>query len=115
MPLSKENRVLLEVAIISYLTRIGQATSKDIYAHLKWRGFLALKGTKQVSMICLAFEKRGAIFSTITKVKDGLRVYKKKYWRINPNFHKDHPHQTMFSSRVRPSELEKIRKGRVKS
>ena len=63
MPLTKETKHLLELAIIGYLRTTGEATSKEIYNHLKLRGFLAIRGVKQVSMICLAFERKGVLLS----------------------------------------------------
>lgn len=97
MPLTQENRKLFEVAIITYLRRAVEATSKDIYCELKQRGFLAVRSIKQVSMICLGFERRGALLSRVVKVREQRRVYEKKAWRINPNFYEEHPNQGMFS------------------
>ena len=116
MPLSKENRHLLEVAIITYLKfEVDEATSKDIYHELKSSGFLAVKGTKQVSMICSSFKRRGALLSRVVKVKEKLRTYKKKLWRVNPNFYEEHPNQSMFSYSERFSgEIRSIRKRRMK-
>ena len=91
MPLTKENRLLFEIAIINYLRSTGEATSKDIYYELKQRGTLALRGPKQVSMICLGLERKGVLLSRVVRVRDKLRVYKKKSWRTNPNFYKEHP------------------------
>ena len=115
MPLSRENRKLLEVAIISYLRRCGEGTSRDIYYQLKKRGFLAVRSPKQVSMVCLGFEKRGVLFSRTVEVRDKLRIYKKKAWRLNPKFHEEHSRQSMFSLRITASELRQIIKGRMKS
>lgn len=115
MPLTQENRLLLEIAIISYLKRTEEATSKDIYYHLNKRGFLAVKSPKQVSMICLGFEKRGVLFSRTIEERDKLRIYKKKSWRINPKFHEEHPRQSMFSFRISASEFRRIKKGRMKA
>ncbi len=115
MPLTKENRLLLEIAIISYLRRTGEATSKDIYHQLKQRGFLAVRGVKQVSMICLGFERKGVLLSRVVKVRDGLRVFKKKSWKINPSFYKEHPRESMFSFPTTPTGLRKIRKRRMKA
>lgn len=115
MPLTKENRHLLEVAIMSYLKTTGETTSKDIYEHLKSRGFLALRGTKQVAMICLGFQKKGALLSRDVKVRDRLRIYKKKCWRVNPNFYEEHPNQSKFTFPPGTlGELRKIRKRRMK-
>lgn len=116
MPLTKENRHLLEVAIISYLRTSGEATSKDIYGHLKRRGFLAVRGVKQVAMICLGFERKGALLSRIVKVRDKLRIYKKKSWRINPNFYEKHPRESVFSSPPDTlGKLREIRKRRMRA
>lgn len=115
MPLSKENRKLLEVAIITYLRRTGEATSKDIYCQLKRRGFLAVRSPKQVSMICLGFERKGVLLSRVVKVREQRRVYEKKAWRINPNFYTEHPRQSIFSLPMTARELEKIRKRRMKA
>ena len=115
MPLSRENRLLLEIAIISYLKMIEEASSKDIYYQLKKRGFLALKSPKQVSMICLGFERKGVLFSRTIEEKEKLRKYKKKSWRINPKFYEEHPRQSMFSFQLTSKELEEIRKGRMKA
>ena len=115
MPLSKENRKLLEVAIISYLRRVGEATSKDIYYELKQRGFLAVRSTKQVSMICLGLERKGSLISRIDMVRDGFKIYKKKSWTINPNFYEEHPRQSMFSLPITARKLEEIRKRRMKA
>lgn len=116
MPLSKENRMLLERAIISYLRTFGEATSKEIYYELKERGFLAVKGVKQVSMICLGFERKGALLSRVVDVRDKLRIYKRKSWRINPNFYKEHPNQSMFSFPYKDrEEMKEIRKRRMKA
>ena len=115
MPLSKENRYLLEVAIMTYLKiDVKEATSKDIYHYLKWRGFLALRSTKQVSMICLSFEKKGAFFSRTVKVKEKRRTYEKKMWKINPNFYEEHPNESMLSFSSRFSGVRSIRKRRMK-
>ena len=115
MPLSKENRHLLEVAIIGYLRfGVGEATSRDIYHELKSNGFLAVKGIKQVSMICSSFERKGALLSRVIKVKEKLRTYKKKLWRVNPNFYEERPNQSMFSYSERFSEVRSIKKRRMK-
>lgn len=114
MPLTRENRELLEPAIINYLRLYGEATSKDIYNDLKLRGFLALRGTKQVSMICLGFERKGALLSRTTVMREKLRRYKKKVWRINPNFYKEHQGGRMFTFPYRePEGMRLIRKRRM--
>jgi len=115
MPLSRENRHLLEVAISTHL-RFGveEATSKDLYHYLKWEGFLALRSTKQVSMICLSFERKGAVLSRMVKVKEKRRTYKKKAWRINPNFYEEHPNESMLFFSSRFSGVRSIRKRRMK-
>ena len=115
MPLSKENRKLFEVAMITYLRRVGEATSKDIYYELKQRGFLAVRSPKQVSMICLGFERKGVLLSRVVKVSEKLKIYKKKSWRLNPNFYEEHPRQSMFSLPITARELEEIRKKRMKA
>jgi hypothetical protein len=42
MPLSKETRYLLEVALTGYLKTHEEATSSEIYEHFKQRGFLVI-------------------------------------------------------------------------
>jgi len=117
MPLTKENRHLLELSIFSFLKLdIDEATSKDIYNYLKSRGFLALRGTKQVSMICSGFERRGAFLSRWIKVREKRRIYRKKSWRINPAFYEEHPNQTILTFRWGSlEEIRSIRKRRIKA
>lgn len=113
MPLSKETRHLLEVALIGYLRTHKEAYSSEIYEHFKQRGFLAIKGVKQVSMICRAYEKKGVLLSRKPHLENNLRpkdkkVYRVKKWRINPNFYKEHHDQSMFSIHIRSHEEGKI-------
>jgi len=117
MPLTKANRHLLELAIFSFLKLdIDEATSKDIYHYLRKRGIFALKGIKQVSMICSGFEKKGAFLSRWVKVREKRRVYRKKSWRINPEFYKEHPNQTVLTFHCGSlEEMKEIRKRRIKA
>jgi hypothetical protein len=104
MPLSKETRYLLEMALISYLRTQKEATSSEIYAHFKHRGFLALEGIKRVSIICRSYEKKGVLLSRkldLSNTRPVLKkVYRVKKWRINPNFYQEHRGQTMFSMHI---------------
>lgn len=104
MPLSKETRYLFETALIDYLRTHGEATSSQIYEHYKQRGFLAIKGVKQVSMICRAYEKRGVLLSRKPELSNQRPEIKKlwriKMWRINPNFYKEHHGQSIFSMHI---------------
>ena len=121
MPLTKETRYLLEVALINYLRTRGEATSSEIYEHLKLRGFLAIKGIKQVSMLCRSFEKKGVLLSrkpNLTNTRPELRkIYRIKKWRTNPNFYKEH-HRSMFTIRIpirNSKEGTQIRKKRLRA
>jgi hypothetical protein len=112
MPLSKETRYLLEVALIGYLKTNREATSSEIYEHYKQRGFLAIKGVKQVSMICRAYEKKGVLLSrkpNLSNIRPEIRkLWRVRKWRINPNFYKEHKGQRMFSIQIGSCEEERI-------
>ena len=121
MPLTRENRHLLEIAILSFLRSVKDATSKELYDQLKARGILAIRSVKQVSMICLEFERKGVVLSrqpnlnikVKAEVKKACRI---KIWRINPNFYKEHPRQSMFTFSFKaPLETSKIRKRRMRA
>ena len=121
MPLSRENRYLLEVAIITHLRIAKEATSLQLYMHLKERGILAVRGTKQVSMICSELEKKGVLLSRKPILSPNLRAEVKKVWRmdiwrLNRNFYKEHPNRSMFTFQFRaPEETSKARKRRIRA
>jgi hypothetical protein len=110
----------MELALIGYLHTYKKATSEEIYEHLKKRGFLAVKGTKQVSMICRSYEKKGVLLSRKPDLgnlqPDVKKKWRLKIWMINPNFYKEHRGQSMFSIHVNTLEEGRmIRRRRMKT
>jgi hypothetical protein len=110
----------MELALIGYLHTFKKATSEEIYEDLKRRGFLAIRGTKQVSMICRSYEKKGVLLSRkpdLSSIQPGVRrKWRLKIWMINPNFYKEHRGQSIFSIHTNSLEESRmIRKRRIKA
>ena len=94
MPLDKHTRFFIEVAIYNFLKmrhlKGKEATSEEIRTDLRSRRYRATLNLRQVAAICRSMRKRGVLFSRSQN--------KKTFWRINPNFHRDNPAESLFGS-----------------
>lgn len=99
MPLDKKTRFHIETAIVVYL-KGKEATSKEITAEILKRRYRVVLYLPQVVAICSSMKRRGALFSRSQKGET--------FWRINPNFHREHPGESMFGQHP-PMRLEEYR------
>jgi hypothetical protein len=92
MPLDKTTRYHIEIATFTYLKmrylKGKEATSEEILTELLKRRYKVALDLRQVAAICSSMKRRGAVFSRSQKGTT--------FWRINPNFHREHPGESLF-------------------
>jgi hypothetical protein len=106
MPLDETTRFFLEVAIVSYLKGKKEATSKEILYYLTKRRYRVRLGMRQVAEVCTSLKRRGALLSRLRR--------KIALWRINPNFYREHPNQSMYLQSMTLEEFKEAIKRRTK-
>lgn len=111
MPLEKTPRVLLEIAIVSFLKyNKREATSREILHYLAKRGFKVAPSLpsdlRRVAGICGMMKRKGVLFARSRKDLMFGRRMRVSFWRFNPDFYKDHPKDGMYSEYPLPSPNE---------
>jgi hypothetical protein len=110
VPLDRKTRRYIEGAIVVYLKVKREATSEEILCDLLKQGYRVALDLRQVAEICSSMKRRGAFSSCSRK-----RI---TFWRIDSDFYKNHPNESMFGEYAPISmslkEYEKDRKRRTK-
>jgi hypothetical protein len=91
MPLDRDTRYHLEIAIRNHIAH-KELTSERILSILLKENYRVALDLRRVVAICSAMERRGAFISR----QQGETTF----WRINPNFYKDHPDKSIFGEHV---------------
>jgi len=87
MPLDRDTRYHLEVAIVVYL-KGREATSEGILKELEKSNYRIAPDLRQVVAICNSLRRRGTLFSRSEK--------RTTFWSFNKKFYDEHPGESCF-------------------